>query len=97
MCSNYVGSKIDECLENCIKRIFIIMFSSIDKKILNKSFLELDIGKVCYEVLESLGPVKKKVDEVVEGEIILLSFDEICFFFFTCLLRRKVMIVKNCQ
>ena len=58
-----------------IKRIFLVVFGSIDKKILNRPFLEIDIAKICYEVLQRLGPFKNKVLEDVDDEIIMLSFD----------------------
>lgn len=53
-CSNNIVSKLNDTIDHLIKRIFIVVFGSIDKKILSKPFLEIDIAKICFEVLQRL-------------------------------------------
>ena len=77
ICSNNIVSRLNDTLGYLIRRIFVVVFGSIDKKILNRPFLEIDIAKICYEVLQRLEPFKNKVIEEVDDEIIMLSFDEI--------------------
>ena len=65
-CTNNILSKLNDAMGYLIKRIFLIVFGSIDKKILNRPFLEIDIAKICYEVLQRLEPFKNKVLEDVD-------------------------------
>ena len=65
-CSNNIISKLNDAMSHLIKRIFLVIFGSIEKKILTRPFLDLDIAKICYEVLQRLEPFKKKALEDVD-------------------------------
>ena len=87
MCGEKIGIELNALINSLIGKIFIILFSSIDRKILSRGFLDLNINKICFEVLQKIDPYKKKVDEYIENKIIMLSFDEICFFIYTSFFR----------
>lgn len=57
--------------------------------------MEIDFSKICYEVLQRLEPYKNKLLEDVEYEMYILSFDEICFFFYTILTNKNIPPIKN--
>lgn len=48
ICAYGIIKKIDETIGTLIKRVFLLVFITIDKKLLTKPFLEIDFGKICY-------------------------------------------------
>lgn len=94
-CANGIIKKIDETIATLIKRVFLLVFITIDKRLLVKPFLEVDFGKICYEVLQRLEPFNNKVFEDVGLEILILSFDEICLFLYTIFMSKSIPQVKN--
>jgi hypothetical protein len=69
-----------------VKKLFVLTFSSIDRKILSKNFRELNIGLICSLMLTSINSFKN-VNKFVKRNIYEACFEEICYFYYTCIIK----------
>ena len=63
-----------------------MIFTNIDRKILNKNFDQLNVSEICEKIIEKLKKITK-INKYVKKNIFEASFEEICYFYYTCIIK----------
>jgi hypothetical protein len=69
-----------------VKKLFVLTFSDIDRNLLNKSYDQLEVTAICHSILAKLNALPK-VNRYVRRNIFEASFEEICYFYYTSIIK----------
>ena len=69
-----------------IKKLFVLTFSGIDRKVLGRAFDKFDLAFICREIIEKLEGFPK-INKYVRRNVYEASFEEICYFYYTLLIK----------
>ncbi len=69
-----------------VKNLFVLTFSTLDKGLLSKSFDELNVNSICEQIIQKL-KMFNKINKYVKRNIFQASFQEICYFYYTNIIK----------
>ena len=69
-----------------VKKLFVLTFSDIDRNLLNKPYDILDVAAISNSILDKLKALPK-VNRYVRRNIFDASFEEICYFYYTSIIK----------
>jgi hypothetical protein len=69
-----------------VKKLFVMTFSDIDRNILNKPYDELDINAICAQIACKIKDFSK-INKYVKRNIYEASFEEICYFYYSSIIK----------
>lgn len=69
-----------------VKKLFVLTFSDIDRNLLNKPYDQLNITAICHSILIKLRALPK-INRYVRRNIFQASFEEICYFYYTSIIK----------
>lgn len=69
-----------------VKKLFVLTFSDIDRNLLNKPYDQLNVFAICDSILGKLRALSK-INRWVRRNIFEASFEEICYFYYTSIIK----------